>query len=276
MIKSIKYIDSILQTFLSVVICLFIYFISFSQAPHTCDFQPGNPTSNDSQICFYSDPTTLMGCVMCQVTGQQIKCGAADDPYAGYYKVTYTGLTCFAPGVPLSVELIYFNALTQNEGILCFWSTASETDNDYFMLEKSENGFDFTPIAMIKGMGTTGSKSDYNYLDPNPNNGINYYKITQVDFNGAEKYYKPVSIRFYKEEKVNIASNPNNTGLFTLTTSKTIENIKITSSVGKTFYIDHPQQISTIDLSENSLGTYFLTIEFSDGEIETDKLVYAK
>lgn len=276
MINSKKNIKFILHAFVTVFVLLFNQSISLSQAIHSCDFQPGNPTSADVEVCFYSDWSTLMGCAICQVTGQQIKCGAADDPYAGYYRVKYNGLVCYAPAVALSVEFLYFNALTQDEGILCIWSTASEKDNDYFLLEKSTNGLDFAPIAMIKGMGTTNTKSDYNYLDLNPSNGINYYKITQVDLNGAEKYYKPVSIRYSKEEKVTIASNPNNTGFFTLSTSKTIENIKITSSVGKTFYIDHPQQISTIDLSQNGLGTYFLTIEFSDGEIETDKLVYAK
>lgn len=277
MSTTLKNIYNCLQICIIMLISTIIGFHASAQAPHTCDFQPGNPTSNDSQICFYSDHTTLMGCVWCQVTGQQIKCGAADDAYVGsYFKVTYTGLTCYAPGVPLGVELLYFNALLEDEGVLCFWSTASESNNDYFILEKSLDGLNFDSLAVIKGIGNSNSKSDYNYMDYNPERGITYYKITQVDLDGKKTYYNPISVKYIQPEIFSIRPNPNNSGLFIYSSSKSIDQIKISSSIGKTFYMNSPTQSSSIDLSQYSEGTYFLTILYSNGDSETSKIVYAK
>jgi hypothetical protein len=73
------------------------------------------------------------------------------------------------------------------------WTTASETDNDGFYIERSTDGENFVRITndMIPGAGTSSSNNDYTYADQNLNNGVHYtYRLIDVDINGNE-YVNP-------------------------------------------------------------------------------------
>jgi hypothetical protein len=106
---------------------------------------------------------------------------------------TTSGFSNFATvqfGTALPIELISFDAEQAEGGNLCKWSTASETDNNYFDLERSYDGETFTSIATIDGFGpgTTSMTRNYSFLDKDPCNGIVYYRLRQVDINGVESY----------------------------------------------------------------------------------------
>lgn len=96
----------------------------------------------------------------------------------------------------LPVELSGFTAKKVNNGIQLNWATASEKDNDYFeVLRASEDGV-FKAIDKVNGKGTTSGNSNYQFVDHNPLNGNNYYKLKQVDLNGNSKEYGPVIVNF--------------------------------------------------------------------------------
>ncbi len=106
--------------------------------------------------------------------------------------VTHTGLTGFSEftlggdnNTPLPVELLDFRALPSPDGILLNWSTATETNNDYFTLLHSINGIDFVPLAFIEGAGNSNILLHYQYLDTTPQPGLNYYQLKQTDFDGT-------------------------------------------------------------------------------------------
>ena len=65
----------------------------------------------------------------------------------------------------LPVELISFSGQFINENTNLSWSTATETNNDYFVIEKSSNGIDFSIIGKVDGNGTTNETSNYSYTD---------------------------------------------------------------------------------------------------------------
>ena len=88
----------------------------------------------------------------------------------------------------LPVELISFNGRPKIKSIDLQWVTASEINNDYFTVEKSTNGIDFKEMTDINGRGTTTLHSFYNWADESPNDGLNYYRLLQVDFNGDKSY----------------------------------------------------------------------------------------
>lgn len=90
----------------------------------------------------------------------------------------------YSPVVPLPVELLSFNCTSNQRGIELNWITATEHDNDYFAIERSADGKNFEEIARISGAGNSTSETEYRYMDKNPLNGINYYRLKQVDFNG--------------------------------------------------------------------------------------------
>jgi hypothetical protein len=86
----------------------------------------------------------------------------------------------------LPVELLYFEAKEINESgkVECSWATVSETENDYFGLERSMDGKNWKEIAQINGSGTTQTYNEYKWIDENPLIGGCYYRLIQVDFNG--------------------------------------------------------------------------------------------
>ncbi len=96
----------------------------------------------------------------------------------------------------LPVELSTFTGKKVNNGAQLNWSTASEKDNAYFeVLRASEDGV-FKTIDKVNGKGTTSETSNYQFVDQNPLNGNNYYKLKQVDRNGDSKEYGLVSVSF--------------------------------------------------------------------------------
>jgi hypothetical protein len=136
-------------------------------------------------------------------------------PYSKRYQydATTTGYTNYATvqfATALPVELIEFTAEQTDIGNLCRWSTASETDNDYFDVERSYDGEHFTSIGIVDGYGpgTTSSTRTYSWLDKSPCNGVVYYRLRQVDINGSETYSDPVVLNCMRS-KSEMAIFPN-------------------------------------------------------------------
>lgn len=97
---------------------------------------------------------------------------------------------------PLPIELIAFDAVQSGPGITISWSTASETNNDYFTLERSMDGNTFSEVARISGAGTSSVTNIYSLSDPDPEDGVNYYRLTQTDFDGSTKSYPLIEAVF--------------------------------------------------------------------------------
>jgi hypothetical protein len=85
---------------------------------------------------------------------------------------------------PLPIELINFNVESYQNKIKVFWTTASEINNDYFIVYKSYDGFNFEPIQVIDGYGNSNYLREYFTYDYDNYNGIIYYKLKQVDYDG--------------------------------------------------------------------------------------------
>lgn len=90
---------------------------------------------------------------------------------------------------PLPVEWLEFNAnMRTGNTVLLNWSTASETNNDYFSIEHSTNGLQFHKIHNITGAGNSSTVNTYEWIHHHPPKGLNYYRLKQVDFNGEFEY----------------------------------------------------------------------------------------
>ncbi|MFK8008831.1 MAG: T9SS type A sorting domain-containing protein [Saprospiraceae bacterium] len=108
----------------------------------------------------------------------------------------------------LPVELTSFIGRPKVKTIDLQWVTASEINNDYFKVEKSTNGIDFKELNKIDGRGTTTLETKYNWTDQSPNNGLNYYRLLQVDFNG-DKYYSDIIVVEFEADRSEIQVYPN-------------------------------------------------------------------
>jgi hypothetical protein len=95
-------------------------------------------------------------------------------------------------GSPLPVTLVFFHIKSSTEeAITLAWATASEINFDYFNLQRSTDGKNFTTIAQIKGNGTTKEYHDYSFTDKLPVSGTAYYRLQSVDF---DKYTETFSV----------------------------------------------------------------------------------
>lgn len=104
------------------------------------------------------------------------------------------GDICLGMTTIMPIELISFNAQTENDRVKLFWITASEKDNDYFLVEKSQNGASFQKVAVIDGAGTSNSRKNYSAYDNHPVFGTSYYRLKQTDFDGKFEYSDAVSV----------------------------------------------------------------------------------
>ncbi|HMQ49782.1 MAG TPA: choice-of-anchor B family protein [Saprospiraceae bacterium] len=86
------------------------------------------------------------------------------------------------PLVP--VQWLSFEPNTVQAGIELHWATGSESNNDYFEIQRSNDGYNFLPIAQVKGAGNSAIRQHYHWLDTSPEQGLNYYRLKQVDFDG--------------------------------------------------------------------------------------------
>ena len=108
----------------------------------------------------------------------------------------------------LPVELIAFNAEKKTNGVLLSWRTAQEQNSDRFEIERSANGNNFNTIGKVKSTGNTTSITSYSFSDPIPINGINYYRLKQVDMDEKFTHSKTIPVDCSYTGGVVISPNP--------------------------------------------------------------------
>lgn len=96
--------------------------------------------------------------------------------------------------VVLPVQLISFEGSHSAKGNLITWVTASERENSHFNLYYSVDGKQFDLLTSMKGAGSVVTQNNYEYTHENPTKGIGYYKLEQVDENGAVNQQRIISV----------------------------------------------------------------------------------
>lgn len=98
---------------------------------------------------------------------------------------------------PLPIELLSFSAQLKNSEVELKWSTASETNNNYFTIERASNLEHFEAIIEEDGKGTSKELNHYKAIDYTPLYGRSYYRLKQTDFDGKFSY-SPVQVINYE------------------------------------------------------------------------------
>lgn len=109
---------------------------------------------------------------------------------------------------PLPIKLLSFDAKFEDDRVQIQWSTSSETDNDYFTIERSIDGIEYYEIAHVEGAGHSTEKLTYAYTDFNPMNGTSYYRLSQTDFDGSTETFIPVKVHQELMPTIYIFPNP--------------------------------------------------------------------
>lgn len=100
----------------------------------------------------------------------------------------------------LSVKLLQFTGEKTNKGNHLYWTTAQEVNNDFFELQRAADALSFVPIGKVRSKGESMTPQHYQYLDAQPINGWNYYRLRIVDKNGADEFSSTIAIYNHKAE----------------------------------------------------------------------------
>lgn len=168
---------------------------------------------------------------------------------------------------PLPIELKTFYAEARGQMVHLFWSTASETNNDYFTVERSKTGGEWEQVLQVDGAGTATSTKNYSAVDDGPFAGLSYYRLKQTDFDGTYTYSKVVSVTLEPRGELEVFPNPSN-GLFTVRSPFQFNQVQLLDQLGRNAHIRvEPinNREATIDGTQNTPGLYFLQV--SDGHV---------
>jgi Secretion system C-terminal sorting domain len=168
----------------------------------------------------------------------------------------------------LPVSLLAFTAKQTDNTIILNWKTAQEINNDYFLVEHSTNGTQFSSIGKVKGNGNSSNESLYSFIDKNSKNGRNFYRLAQTDFSGKVNYSSIVEINYNAvKDFLKVSPNP----IINEVIVKTNFN-----NIGSEYSIVNSNGIKVlsgliisdkIDVHSLAKGNYFIKIKQANGNI---------
>ena len=189
---------------------------------------------------------------------------------------TFSDFTAAGDGAPLPVELLDFNAVVAGTAVLVTWTTASEINNDYFAVERSNDAINYTQVGIVDGAGNSTTNRSYQLLDSNPILGVSYYRLRQIDFNGQYELFDPVAVNFGNGVVSGATLFPNpavDYAQVLLTTEFTGKGqVRITDLVGRIISVNQivlEKGVNpfTLQLGDLAPGKYMVTIETESGKI---------
>jgi hypothetical protein len=94
----------------------------------------------------------------------------------------------------MPIELLSFDGKNSGGQNVLSWSTETETDNAFFVVERSSDGTVFSELGRVNGAGNSLIKKEYAYSDHETQPGMTYYRLKQTDFNGQYTYSRIIAV----------------------------------------------------------------------------------
>ncbi|MBL4705111.1 MAG: T9SS type A sorting domain-containing protein [Flavobacteriales bacterium] len=165
----------------------------------------------------------------------------------------------------LPIELTTLQASCEGNNAVIEWSTMSEINNDYFIIERSSDAQNWGFSGRIEGAGTTSTSHYYRFIDDNTSIGVSYYRLSQIDFDGGQTAFE-VQTTNCKSPEFNTYPNPFENEItisFESGQSYPVQ-IEIRNTLGQVvksnLIYDQTSQIKLYLDDKIPFGTYFLTI----------------
>lgn len=164
----------------------------------------------------------------------------------------------------LPLELLSFTGVCDKQHVVLKWSTATETNNKYFEVERSAEGTNWQVVGTVEGAGSSSLLHTYSLTDESPGQATAYYRLKQTDFDGNYKYGFVVSVgKCSSGASDNLTLYPiPSTGRFDVVFTGDISqvlSIEVFNSQGEKVYGSIGFQ-SKIDLSGQAPGVYFVQL----------------
>ncbi|MFH0864677.1 MAG: lamin tail domain-containing protein [Bacteroidota bacterium] len=260
------------------------------------DFSAACPTGR-TYYAVFCDNTNTSGRYDNDPSGAMEKWTALIDMSTGCYDAHYYdagfneaegGLANYAEGtevrtyenwgceIVLPIELESFSAYCEDNDVLIQWVTASETNNDYFTIEKSSDLIFWETVAKIAGAGNSNESLTYTYSDINSFDGTFYYRLKQTDYNGGYEYFTPIAVSCDQENNfmLNLYPNPAASELKCdlYCSEESAAVVEIINTFGQKVYgqsCNLQKGINNFgfDISGYTSGLYFFKIYTADGRV---------
>lgn len=182
---------------------------------------------------------------------------------------TRDGFVLFRNSI-IPVELLSFQIQEQDGKIIVNWSTATETNNLGFEVQKSRDRDTWQSVGFVRGNGTSTVPAEYSYTDNYPEEGLSYYRLVQKDFDGTNKIFADKEIYiaggFSLAQNYPNPFNPTTQISYSIPADMNVE-LKVFNSLGsEVFTVPYGIQPKgthriTLDAEKLPSGVYFYTIK---------------
>ncbi|HXU25648.1 MAG TPA: T9SS type A sorting domain-containing protein [Bacteroidia bacterium] len=185
----------------------------------------------------------------------------------------------FTSSTPLPIELLYFNAKSATTEVNLSWGTITETNNNYFTIEKSKDGINFDVLRDLKTEAKNGNSTtalNYKMVDEKPYEGISYYRLKQTDFNGKYKYYDMKQVNVSAKTFVSVYPNPAVSDVL-INTSEDYAgaDVKIMDALGREVISEKisATNLTTINTTTLLSGVYYVLISNEGAGLSKTKIM---
>jgi photosystem II stability/assembly factor-like uncharacterized protein len=184
------------------------------------------------------------------------------------------------------IELISFEGKFEINKIILNWQTATELNNEGFVIQKSIDMENWNNIGFVEGKGTSSEQNNYSFEDINVNSEKNYYRLKQIDFSGEVEYSKliEVSVPLYSFYLYQNFPNPFNSSTIIkyIVQEKTVVKLNLYSINGELVKEILKEEKEKgiynliINLNDLATGVYFYRVTTDKGYSNVKKLILLK
>lgn len=184
-------------------------------------------------------------------------------------------ITVYYTDVTLPIELMTFTGSSKEHAVEVRWSTATETNNERFSLQKLEDTA-WTQVAVCAGAGTSTQPHSYTLYDINPA-ATNYYRLVQYDYNGSYAVSEIIAVEHTQPaaQQVHLFPQPA-TDHVLITSGELITRADVFASDGtllqSSSFADGDTSVD-INTSGMRSGVYMVHVYFQGGAVETERLL---
>lgn len=223
---------------------------------------PGILPSVPASIAVFSVPFSTTAAVSAQTYSAQIqRIGFPNYQDIDQTNNTPTGIVNVT--VPLAITFESFDIKGKGCEVLLNWATSLERNNEYFNVERSINGIDFEVIGKVKSSGSGAVRRTYSYVDAHPKNGINLYRIVQINTDKSSTVTPTREINMNcKVPGVELYPNPTTVKLY-VKGLKGANTIRVFNALGQQV-LERTTELAVYELDVRSLAAAVYQIQISD------------
>ena len=170
--------------------------------------------------------------------------------------------------LPIPVELTAFSASYSNGSVLLKWTTATETNNQGFEIQRKSTG-EFATLSFVNGNGTTTQLQSYSFMDNEVNSGTYSYRLKQVDFDGTFSYSNVIEVEISSPLTFSLAQNYPNP--FNPTT-KINYSVPFDSKVTIAVYSITGELVAELVNNDLTAGSY--SVDFNGSNLASGMYIY--